>query len=135
MVDPDRAVCAPGGVDLDHVEAGLQRRLVLAEPELRRSQHPLLFPGGDELPGLAVGVVSAELDLHEGQDPAPFGDQVDLPEAAAVIARQDRIKTAAQIACRLFFPKLSQTLFVHQCIFLKKLGRCTGLGPNCRRAS
>ena len=97
--------------------------------------HALLLLGGDEFPRLTVGGVPAELHLHEGKRPSPLRDQVDLPEAAAVIPLQDAIKTAAQIPCRLFFPKLSKTVLIHQCIFLKKLGRWTGLGPYWRSAA
>ena len=63
------------------------------------------------------------------------GDQVDLPLAAAEIPLHDAVALPAQIARRLLLPEAAECARVHQCIFLRKLGRWIGEGPYCRSRS
>ena len=80
-----------GGVDLDHIEPGLQPRRVLGKIAQGGRPHLPLLGRGHGFPRLGQVRVLAELDLYEAEIRLTDKDQVDLPLPAAKAGVQQAV--------------------------------------------
>ena len=128
-------IYAVGRVDLYYIKARLKLGLVCLKPKLRGHDNALLLCRGDELARLAVGIVFSELYLDKNYVITPFCDYIDLALPVAAVGVDNPVSVQPQIICGLALAESAEFFLCHQCIFLKKLGRCISHGPYSRRAS
>ena len=65
----------------------------------------LLLSGGYGVQGVAVGLAAAELHLDDHEGIGVTGDDVHLPAAGAVVALDDLVSLAGQVAARDLLPE------------------------------
>ena len=122
-------------VYLDHVKARLKLRPVRDEPIFGGQDHTPLLCRGHKFARFGKFRVPAQLHLNKGNDAAAQRDDVYLSRAAAEVALKDSIPFAAQLFRRALLAPRTKLPPLHQCIFLRKLGRCSGDGPYSLSAS
>ena len=94
-----------------------------AQIELSRRQDSPLLGRGYKLPRFGEAIIPPELDLNKSQN-SPFPcDDIDFSHSTAEISFQDTITVPTEIPRGPFLAKGAETANIHQCIFLKKLGR------------
>ena len=103
--------------------------------ERRRRTDALLFGRGDEFARRGKVRVLAKFDLDENDVTPLPRDEVDLAGAAGKVRLYDPVAVPAQPARRALLAETAKLMSVHQCIFLKKLMRWMGEGPNSRIAA
>ena len=123
------------GIDLDHVKAGLQIPFAAGQIQLGSGKNSLLLGIGDKFPGLCEFSIFSRLNLSKNYEFSLFRNNIKLSSAAGKVTFQDAVAVKAQVAGGLLLPPGSQTFSIHQCIFLRKLGRWMGQGPYLRIAS
>lgn len=126
----------PGGQNLHYVEAGLERRRVLLEVELRRGPQPLLLAAVHLLRPGAEALAPPQLHLNKAEELPPLRNQVQLSEAAPPAGGYDPIALPPQKFRRQRLPPAAPEAAVlpaHR--FFRKDRRWMGLGPYCRNSS
>ena len=103
--------------------------------QLGGGKDPLLFGVGNEFPSFREFSIFSCLNFNKNNKFSFFRNNIKLSSAAEKVAFQDAVAVQAQVAGGLLLPPGSQVLFIHQCIFLRKLGRWMGQGPYSRIAS
>ena len=99
-------------VDLRHVKAGAEVRIVPRHVKGRRGADTPLLGSGDKIARQTEAPVAAQLDLYKAENIAPPGDEVDLAEAAAELRGKDLIAVLAHEARRVYLaPKTGLFLF------------------------
>src|SRR2546422_9186671 len=95
--------------DGDHVETrGLRGSAALREIVAGGGDDPALLAGTHGFLRSPEGGGGPGADLHEDQELAFFGDDVDLAAAAAMIARDDAVTGLAQVLGGGFLAKRSE---------------------------
>ena len=92
--------------DADDVETqGIETGGSLGQVLFGHQADRLLFAGGDGLQGVAVGRATTEFDLDDHEGVGAASDQVEFAAAGTVVALDDLVALAGQVAARYLLPE------------------------------
>jgi len=94
-----------------HVEAhGVEIRLVFGQVLFGQGAYGGLLAGGNGVEGIPVALPAPQLDLHKDDGVPLTEDEIQLPEAGAVVALDELVAVLPEVAQReVFAPRASGT--------------------------